>query len=250
MEVWLWQEPDSQEDITLWRLLQIDTTAVSLPVDENVFHIRDQIDSLLDYNTGINVEMSNRAVLREKLYGFYNDLVLRCLLSKVSDRVAAAMMKEQEAWLAYHSAAIESFRKFNDSSGSAFTQWLYEFGAEDHKLRRRSQEGIFFVMCPGDLPFTIDREIIPSISDEQLAAESEGIARDLVDWSIEGLGLNVKEQRATLEKERKAWNIWMQTRKNVSSLLPDEYQEVYDYATYMVRQEKLAQMKERKVFLT
>ena len=61
--------------------------------------------------------------------------------------------------------------------------------------------------------------------------------------------LSRQEQRAILEKERKAWDLWMQARKKVSSLLPDNLREVYDYATYIVRREKVLQMKGREVFL-
>ena len=249
MEVWLWREPEDSEDTTLWRLLQKDTSSHSLPVDEKVFYIRDQIDSLLDYNTGINVEMSNRAALLEKLYGFYDELVLKCILSKFSERVGAALKKEQEAWLAYHNSAMTTFETINDHSGSAFPQWLFGFGAEDHILRRLSQEDILSILYAGDLPFAIDREVIPSISDEQISAAYQEFAKGFVDLSKEGLGATLKEQHAILDKERKAWDSWMMARKQASLLMPEDIKEVYDYETYKVKREKLLKMVDRKMFL-
>ncbi len=233
MEVWLSQAPEFREDITLWRLLQMDTTATHLSVSGKVFHIRDQIDSLLDFEARINVDMSDRAFLREQLYGFYDDLVLKCILQTVPSNVGVELKKEQEAWLAYFNSAKKTLETINDPSGLEFPQGLYAFCVENHILRRLSQEDILLFLYPEDEAISIDRRVMSTISDLKIAVEYQDIIT------------TTKEHLAALEREQEDWFAWMTTRKKVSSLLSADFGEVYDYATHLVRVEKMRQMKEQ-----
>jgi hypothetical protein len=261
----LWYRDESlleDDDLTTWRLLQYDPDAFFPPDSEfdKFYVIKNVIQGLLLYKTQSQWELNCHASLEEDFQEYYDRILVREAVRHSDDSLAAALKREQEAWLGYHAAVDSAFRIINgDPHGMVGSAWPMAIGGilcDDARIRSFSLEDFYFALTDSlDYQFAHKRSMIGEYVVEKHARVSEtDVLREYGKFSAFFRDKDFFEPefsyplpvlRSALDKEKSAWILWMASRHKVSSLLEGLCKETYDNATNNVRRRKLVMLKNR-----
>lgn len=208
--------PDDRE--VLWRLDQFDSKVREKPAlgFGRVQFIRGQYERLLDYESGINYEMSWRMALSVELHELYGRCLEKEILALAEGReaeLAEALKEEYRLEHLYYDAASERFEKaVGDSSGN-----MYYYYWDCYKVEIL------------DIGIVAKEEFLHSLYDSTYVvrfASSKASARQIYDaytsscTSATDYRYPVEEKIAVTNKERDAIFAWMNARNAVTIHLP------------------------------
>ena len=261
----MWYHDDSRildDELTTWRLMQYAPDAFFTPDSEfDKFHvISNVIQGLLLYETQSQWELNCHACLEENVQEYYDRILVREAVRHAEGSLAAAIEKEQEAWLGYHAAVDSAFRIIDgDPHGMPGSAWPMAIGGilcDDARMRALSLEDFYFALTDSlDYQFAHKRSIIGEYGIERHEVVDEGkVIRECrrfmeffkdASFFEPDYSYPVADLRRALGKEMSAWRAWMSSRRQVSSLLDGLCRETYDNATNNVRRHTLIMLKNR-----
>lgn len=245
--IMLWHSAGADMDIaqTEWRLLQWDKKDIGTQKGEfaKVTHLRDVIDSLMDYSQGTQWEMTFYAWLWTDFLKFYNKVLLREMGNYAPDTLRTALGKEAAAHDHYSGKEWTAFDKiFGDPewSGSSFPYSQGMFARESLDAYARANE-LFLgsLMGEGSL-----KESAKVFTPEVVQREFTRFNGTIQESEYEG-GYSVADKKKALSEEKQAWMSWMSQRAKVSALLSGDVKRAYDAATRLLCREKLILLKNR-----
>ena len=261
----LWYHEDSRigdDELTTWRLMQYNDEAFFCPDSEydKFARIRNVYLGLLCFDAQSQWEMNFQSGLEADFQEYYDRILVREAIRHSKPVLAAALRKEEEAWLRYHAAVDSAFRVIDGSPhglvGSAWPMAIGGILLDNAYMRERSLADFYFALTDNlDYQFAHRRSMIGEydiekherVSYEAVIREYAAFKKSFSDSTLFDPEWNYPEQtlRSALDKEMRAWNGWMSSRKKVSSLLTGLCKDVYDNSTNNVRRYKLIMLKNR-----
>lgn len=262
----LWYRDGScqfDDDFTTWRLMQYDSLSLKAVPDsefDKFNGIKSAIQSLLMYEPQFQFDMNIHSGLEEDFQEYYDRVLVREAIRHSDRTLADALEKEQEAWLAYHSALDAAFRIIDGNPegmvGSAWTMAICGILRDNADMRALSLEDFYFALTDSlDHYYAHNRsyfgeyEIVrhDTIDDRMVLEEYRSFMDFCRDerFFTPGECYPVEELRGVLEDEMKAWEGWMSSRSAVSSRLTGLCRDCYDNSTNNVRRHKLIMLKNR-----
>lgn len=257
MNIWGKQDPYGSDDaFTLWRLEQYDTETHSLDSEFDRFQIlKSTIQSLCCYNAQFQFEMNFKAGMEEVLQELYCRTMLRESIRHSEPWVATALKKENEAWEEYHAQLDSTFRvidgEINGLVGSAWPMAISGILFDDARIRETSLADFYFALTDSlDYKVRHKKSVISIYElEKHTETQEETVLREYRDFinSLEEdeFAYPRSQRKNVLTMEMNAWKKWMNSRKEVSSLLTGLVKECYDNSTNNVRRNKLIMLKNR-----
>ena len=264
IELWYHDSSHREDDgLTTWRLMQYDPDTFFPPDSEfdKFFAIRNVIQGLLLYEPQSQWDLNCHSGLEADFQEYYGRLLVREAVRHTEDgRLADALVREQEAWEGYHAALDSAFRVIDGSPdgavGSAWPMAICGILLDDARTRAVSLEDFYFALADSlDYEVRNRRSVIAQYDIERHARVTDGAVLDeyrrFMAFFGDGsffdpvFGYPEAELRKALGDERAAWQAWMSSRRQVSSLLSGLCKETYDNATNNVRRRKLIMLKNR-----
>ena len=260
----LWYREDSfadDDDLTLWRLEQFNDDIYYPDSEFDRFQcLKNRIQSLCLFEAGSQWELNLQSGLEADFQEFYDRVLLREAVRHSGGRIATALLKEEEAWKTYHAALDSAFRAIDGGPlgtvGSAWPMAICGIAWDDALARAVSLEDFYFALTDSlDYEVAHRRSMIGQydierhapVGERQVLAEYRGFMAffENEEFFEPGFSYPVPELRRVLDDERKAWQAWMRSRDEVSSLLDGLCKDCYDNATNNVRRLKLVMLKNR-----
>ena len=260
----LWYVDDSfaaDDDLTLWRLEQFDSEICQPDSEYDRFqYLKNRIQSLCLFEAGSQWELNLQSGFEADFQEFYDRVLLREAIRHSGGRIASALLKEEEAWKTYHASLDSAFREIDGGPlgtvGSAWPMAICEIAWDDALTRAVSLEDFYFALTDSlDYEVAHRRSIIGQydierhapLGERQVLAEYRRFMAffENEEFFEPGFSYPVPELRRVLDEERKAWQAWMRSRDEVSSLLDGLCRDCYDNATNNVRRLKLIMLKNR-----
>ena len=257
MSIWGKQDPYGSDDaFTLWRLEQYDTEIHSLDSEFDRFQIlKSTIQSLCCYNAQFQSDLNFRAGMEVVLQELYNRTMLREAVRHSKPWVATALKKENEAWEEYHAQLDSTFRiidgEINGLVGSAWPMAISGILFDDARIRETSLADFYFALTDSlDYKVRHKKSVISIYElEKHTETQEETVLREYRDFinSLEEdeFAYPISQRKNVLTMEMNAWRKWMNSRKEVSSLLTGLVKECFDNSTNNVRRNKLIMLKNR-----
>ena len=213
---------------------------------ERFQYLKNAIQSLCDYKADNQMTMNIHAGLKTFLEEFYCRMIHRRAVHHSDNRLAAALLKENEAWEAYHAQLSPTFYVLNSENRQATLwsmaeSWLHY---NDAITRESSLIDFYLAITDGrDYEFQ-HHPTMPGASvlqeyrkfiDEQEEVEEE-------------FASTLAEKKRELEKEMEAWKNWMLSRREISSQLNGFVKDVFDNSTNNVIRAKYLILKDREQY--
>ena len=257
MNVWPQQEPYGSDDaFTLWRLEQFDTDIRSIDSEFDRFqYFKNAIQSLCNYDAYFQFEMNFQAGMEQLLQELYDRTMIREAVRHSQPQVSEALEKENLAWEEYHAQLDSTFRIIDGDIhglvGSAWSMAISGILYDDALIRETSLADFYFALTDSlDYEVRHKKSMIgyyelekhTEIPEEKVLREYRSFMNSLEE---DEFSHPISQRKKVLEMEMNAWNKWMRSRKEVSSLLSGLVKECYDNSTNNVRRMKLIMLKNR-----
>ena len=264
VELWYCDESYLYDDeLTTWRLMQYDSLSINAVPDsefDKFYGIKYAIQGLLMYEPQSQWDMNFHSGLEENFQEYYDRVLVREAMRHSDNALADALEKEQEAWLAYHSALDAAFRIIDGNPegmvGSAWPMAICGILRDDADMRALSLEDFYFALTDRlDYYIAHKRSYIGEYEikrhdpiDDRMVLEEYRSFMDFCNderFFTPGECYPVEELKGVLEDEMRAWKGWMSSRMAVSSRLTGLCKDCYDNSTNNVRRNKLIMLKNR-----
>ena len=257
MNVWGLQEPYGSDDsFTIWRLEQYDTDSHTLDSEFDRFQVlKNTIQSLCCYDAQFQFEMNFKAGMEDVLQELYNRTMLREAVRHLKPWVATALKKENEEWEKYHVQLDSTFRiidgEINGLVGSAWSMAISGILYDDARIREASLSDFYFALTDSlDYEIRHKKSMISSYELEEHAdMPEETVLKEYRNFmnslKEDEFAYPISLRKKVLSLEMDAWERWMSSRKEVSSLLDGQVKECYDNSTNNVRRLKYIMLKNR-----
>jgi hypothetical protein len=262
----LWYRDESclyDDELTTWRLMQYDSLSLN-PVPDSEFDkfygIKYAIQGLLVYEPQFQFDINLHSGLEKDFQEYYDRVLVREAMRHSDRALADALEKEQESWLAYHSALDSAFRIIDGNPegmvGSAWPMAICGILRDDADMRALSLEDFYFALTDSlDYYSAHKRSYIGEYEikrhdpiDDRMILEEYRHFMDFCNderFFTPGECYPVEELKGVLEDEMRAWQGWMSSRRAVSSKLTGLCKDCYDNSTNNVRRHKLIMLKNR-----
>lgn len=256
----LWYHDDSKfldDDLTLWRLAQYcNIEGFDIPESgiDQFFFLKHSYSELLCYDPQFQYEMNLFAGLEADFLEFYDRVLVRESIRQSSPSVANALEKEERAWQSYHKELDSTFRVLDGNPsgavGSAWPMAISGIAKDDAEMREESMLDYYFALTDSveyvarheDRLFQDGQEEQGGFSNEDVLNEYQRFIDSLAD---DECYYPVPERKRALERDQKAWEKWMKSRRSVSSLLTGPCKYAYDNSTEKSRRHKYIMLKNR-----
>lgn len=233
------EEPEINEFV-VWRLAQIaGNNTVPVAINEKMELLKNQIDSLLRFETASQMEMNMRAELKDFLYNSYNQLLSKYVAKEIGGNLADIIIKESTLAQQYHKSFKEAYEELcveRPMPGSAIPVAIGESGADDAIIIRNALESWLGKVSDYSNETSEGSTLQETLSEYDLFSNVQREVNYLTSLDI---------RRAALEKEKQAWKRWISYRNQVSSSLPDYIYPTFETATKSACRRKLINLKNR-----
>ena len=245
MDVWAQQNPYGSDDaFTLWRLEQYNMEAYSPDSEFDRFLcLKSIIQSLCCYDAQFQFELNFKAGMEGRLQEFYDRTILREATQHSQPQLSKALETENLAWEEYHAQLDSTFRiidgEINGLVGSAWPMAISGILYDDARIREISLADFCFALT-NSLDYELEKHT--EITEDKVIQEYRRFMNSLEE---DEFAYPLYQRKKVLALEMNAWNKWMRSREDVSSLLSGLVKECYDNSTNNVRRMKLIMLKNR-----
>lgn len=256
----LWYHDDSRlldDDLTLWRLAQYSINEGYVIPEDGIVkfnYLKSSYSWLLRFDPQFQYEMNLFAGLEADFQEFYDRVLVRESIRQSSPSVASALEEEEKAWQSYHKELDSTFRVLDGNPsgavGSAWPMAISGIAKDNAEMREESMLDYYFALTDSDKYvarhedslFQEGQEEQGGFSNEDVLNEYQRFIDSLVD---DECYYPVSERKRALERDQRAWEKWMKSRRSVSSLLTGPCKYAYDNSTEKSRRHKYIMLKNR-----